>query len=152
MDLLIKEEILEKAEITAEELIIEIAVHLYDIGRLSMGQARNLAQLDQISFQKELAKRDVYIQYDIKDLETDLENLRKLKGRKASWLFWKWIWYLTTDIPISIVELKGMIVVSDTSVITNLVQIDQLTLLKDLFGNIVIPQKVYDERNWLALR
>ena len=40
-----------------------------------------------------------------------------------------------------------MIVVSDTSVITNLVQIDQLTLLKDLFGNIVIPQKVYDERN-----
>ncbi|MBL7792671.1 MAG: DUF3368 domain-containing protein [Saprospiraceae bacterium] len=38
-----------------------------------------------------------------------------------------------------------MIVVSDTSVITNLVQIDQLTLLKDLFGNIVIPQKVYDE-------
>ncbi|MBL7792670.1 MAG: UPF0175 family protein [Saprospiraceae bacterium] len=84
MDLLIKEEILEKAEITAEELIIEIAVHLYDIGRLSMGQARNLAQLDQISFQKELAKRDVYIQYDIKDLETDLENLRKLKGRKAS--------------------------------------------------------------------
>ncbi len=84
MDLLIKEEILEKAEITAEELIIEIAVHLYDIGRLSMGQARNLAQLDQISFQKELAKRDVYIQYDIKDLETDLENLRKLKERKAS--------------------------------------------------------------------
>jgi predicted HTH domain antitoxin len=84
MDLLIKEEILEKAEITAEELIIEIAVHLYDIGRLSMGQARNLAQLDQISFQKEMAKRDVYIQYDIKDLETDLENLRKLKGRKAS--------------------------------------------------------------------
>ncbi|MBK8702692.1 MAG: UPF0175 family protein [Saprospiraceae bacterium] len=84
MDLLIKEEILEKAEITAEELIIEIAVHLYDIGRLSMGQARNPAQLDQISFQKELAKRDVYIQYDIKDLETDLENLRKLKERKAS--------------------------------------------------------------------
>ncbi len=38
-----------------------------------------------------------------------------------------------------------MIVVSDTSVITNLVQIDQLTLLKALFGNIVIPQKVYDE-------
>lgn len=84
MDLLIKEEILKKAEISAEELIIEIAVHLYDIGRLSMGQARNLAQLDQISFQKELAKRDVYIKYDIKDLETDLENLKKLKERKAS--------------------------------------------------------------------
>lgn len=84
MDLLIKEDILKKAEITAEELLIEIAVHLYDTERLSMGQARNLAQLDQISFQKELAKRDVYIKYDVEDLETDLENLDKLKKRKAS--------------------------------------------------------------------
>jgi predicted HTH domain antitoxin len=85
MDLLIREEILEKAEITAADLLIEIAVYLYDNGRLSMGQARNLAQLDQISFQKELAKRDVYIKYDIEDLETDLENLKKLKRkRKAS--------------------------------------------------------------------
>lgn len=79
MDLLIKEEILQKAEITAEELLIEMAIHLYDIERLSMGQARNLAGLDQISFQKEMAKRDVYIKYDIEDLETDLENLKKLR-------------------------------------------------------------------------
>lgn len=79
MNLLIKEEILQKAQITAEELVIEIAVHLYETGRLSMGQARNLAELDQISFQKELAKRDVSIMYDVPDLETDLENLRTLK-------------------------------------------------------------------------
>jgi predicted HTH domain antitoxin len=84
MNLLIKEDILKKAEITAEELLIEIAVHLYDTERLSMGQARNLAQLDQISFQRELAKRDIYIKYDIEDLETDLNNLDKLKKRKAS--------------------------------------------------------------------
>ena len=52
MDLLIKEETLKKVEITAEDLMIEIAVHLYDTGRFSLGQARNLAQLDQLSFQK----------------------------------------------------------------------------------------------------
>lgn len=84
MDLLIKEGILEKADITAEELIIEIAVYLYDAGRLSMGQARNLAQLDQTSFQKELVKREVYVKYDVEDLETDLENLKKLKQRRVS--------------------------------------------------------------------
>jgi len=84
MDLLIKEEVLRKAEITAEELLIEMAVHLYDRGRLSMGQARNLAGLDQLSFQKEMAKRDVYIKYDIEDLETDLENLKKLRKRRSS--------------------------------------------------------------------
>ena len=80
MSLLIKEETLKKAKITAEELIIEIATHLYDMGRLSMGQARSLAQLDQISFQKELAKRGIYIKYDLEDLETDLRNIKKLKS------------------------------------------------------------------------
>lgn len=84
MDLLIREEVLNQAEITAEELILEIAVHLYDSGRFSMGQARNLSQLDQISFQKELAKRDIYIKYDVEDLHTDLLNLRKLRTKKAS--------------------------------------------------------------------
>lgn len=96
MNLLIKEDILEKAEITAQELTIEIAVYLYDTGRLTMGQARNLAQLDQISFQKELSeatsrsearklsKRDVYLKYDIEDLETDLDNLQKFKEKRSS--------------------------------------------------------------------
>lgn len=81
MDLLIKEDVLEMAEITAQELTIEIAVYLYDTGRLTMGQARNLAQLDQISFQKELSKRDVFLKYDIEDLETDLDNLQKFREK-----------------------------------------------------------------------
>lgn len=84
MDLLIKDEILRKAEITAEELTIEMAIYLYDRGRLSIGQARNLSGLDHISFQKEMAKRDVYIKYDLEDLKTDLKNLEKIRSRKAS--------------------------------------------------------------------
>ena len=84
MDLVIRDEILKKAEITAAELLIEIAVHLYDTERLSMGQAKNLAQLDLISFQKELSKRNVYIKYDIEDLETDLKNLEYLRRNKQA--------------------------------------------------------------------
>lgn len=38
-----------------------------------------------------------------------------------------------------------MIVVSNTSPITNLAAISQLTLLQQLYGTIVIPQAVYDE-------
>lgn len=38
-----------------------------------------------------------------------------------------------------------MIVVSDTSPITNLIQIDCLHLLQAVFGHIVIPQTVYKE-------
>jgi predicted nucleic acid-binding protein len=38
-----------------------------------------------------------------------------------------------------------MVVISDTSVITNLIQLDHLRLLKELFGNIIVPQKVFEE-------
>lgn len=85
MDLVISDQILKKAEITAEELLLEIAIHLYDTERLSIGQARNLAELDHLSFQKELSKRNIYIKYDIEDLETDLDTFKYLENKKASW-------------------------------------------------------------------
>jgi predicted HTH domain antitoxin len=75
MALIIKDDILEKVQMSGKELLIDLACYLYDKQRLSMGQARHLADLDQISFQKELAKRDIYIHYDEKDLKKDLDNL-----------------------------------------------------------------------------
>ncbi len=38
-----------------------------------------------------------------------------------------------------------MIVVSDTSAISNLILIDKLSLLKEVFGEVIIPNKVYSE-------
>ncbi|MEN0002586.1 MAG: DUF3368 domain-containing protein [Bacteroidota bacterium] len=38
-----------------------------------------------------------------------------------------------------------MIIVSDTSIITNLIQVGQLKLLEMLFSTIVIPQRVHEE-------
>ena len=67
------------AERLTGELLIEVAVYLYDKERLSMGQAKRLAGLNQIAFQKELAKRNVYIKLDVEDLERDLKNLELLK-------------------------------------------------------------------------
>ncbi|MCB0565981.1 MAG: UPF0175 family protein [Phaeodactylibacter sp.] len=83
-DLLIKKETLEKAEMSGEELLIELAVYLYDKERMSLGQARNLVGMDVLSFQRELSKRDVYIKYDVEDLEEDLKTLKKLRDKKAS--------------------------------------------------------------------
>lgn len=77
-DLVISGEVLEKAEISGSDLLIEIAVYLYEKERLSIGQAKDLAGLDLVSFQKELAKRDVYLHYDINDYYSDLENLVEL--------------------------------------------------------------------------
>jgi uncharacterized protein len=38
-----------------------------------------------------------------------------------------------------------MVVVSDTSPITNLLKIGQLNLLKDVFQKVIVPEKVHDE-------
>lgn len=55
MGLNIPEEVLESAMISAEELLIELAVYLYDKERLSFGQAKTLAGHDHLSFQKEIS-------------------------------------------------------------------------------------------------
>ena len=66
---------MQSAKMTAQELAIEIAVYLYEKKRLTLGQAKRLADLDQISFQKELARRDVYIHLEAEDVLQDIENL-----------------------------------------------------------------------------
>ncbi len=79
MGIRISEDLLQQAKLTKEEFLIEMAVHLYDLGRLTMGQARRLAQIDQIRFQEEMAKRDVYIKYDVDDLMEDLKTIEELE-------------------------------------------------------------------------
>ncbi len=75
MALIISDDILSKAQISAEDLLTDLACYLYDKRRLSMGQARQLIGLDQMAFQKELAKRNIYIHYTKDNLDQDLKNL-----------------------------------------------------------------------------
>lgn len=81
-DLIIPGRVIEQVEMSPEQLLVELAVYLYDKEILSMGKAKALAQLDLIAFQKELAKRDVYIKYDYEDLLSDLSNLADLEKRE----------------------------------------------------------------------
>jgi predicted HTH domain antitoxin len=78
MDLIISKNTLQQIKLTPNELLIEMATYLYDKERLTMGQAKKLAGLSQIAFQKELAKREIAIKYDVADLEKDLKNLKML--------------------------------------------------------------------------
>ena len=75
MALIISDSVLEQAQISAEELLIDIACFLYEHKRLSTGQARLLADLNQIEFQQELTKRGIDLHYTEEDLEKDLNNL-----------------------------------------------------------------------------
>lgn len=75
MALLISDVELEKAQISEEELLTDLACYLYDKKKPSMGSARGLANLNQIEFQMELAKREIDIHYTEEDLQKDLKNL-----------------------------------------------------------------------------
>ena len=78
MTITIPDDIALQTRLSEVDLRTEIAVYLYEKRRLSMGKARKFAGLDLIAFQKEFAKRDVYIHYNVSDLEKDIENLKTL--------------------------------------------------------------------------
>lgn len=70
---------LKQSNLSQKELLIEIAAYLYSKGILTIGQARKICGLDLVSFQKQLAKRQIAIHYDVPDLEKDIHNLAGLE-------------------------------------------------------------------------
>lgn len=74
-DFIISAQTLHQLQISPTELMVDLAVYLYDKERLTMGQAKKLAGLTQLQFQQELAKRNVFIKYDVEDFAKDMDTL-----------------------------------------------------------------------------
>jgi predicted HTH domain antitoxin len=74
----IAQDILDSARLTPSELKMELAVHLYEEGRLSVGKARELADMTLWEFRQLLASRRIPPHYDETDLAEDLATLREL--------------------------------------------------------------------------
>jgi len=75
MALIINDKDLKTAQLSEDELRLEIAILLYEKGRFSMGQAGKFAGMNRISFQKELGRRKISVNYDMEELERDLKTL-----------------------------------------------------------------------------
>lgn len=75
MTITIPDSALAQANIKPDELLIELAIYLYERKTLTWGKARSLSGLDEMSFRKELEKRGVYMHFGVEDLEKDLKNL-----------------------------------------------------------------------------
>jgi predicted HTH domain antitoxin len=78
MTLTIPDEILDHTNISSMDMRIEVAAYLYEKQRISIGKARLIAGLSLIQFQRELAKRNIYLQIGIKDIDIEVKNLRLL--------------------------------------------------------------------------
>jgi predicted HTH domain antitoxin len=74
----IPDDILDSARMTAAELKQEMAVHLYAQGRLSIGKARELAEMSLWQFRQVLAARQIPVHFDESNLADDVATLREL--------------------------------------------------------------------------
>jgi predicted HTH domain antitoxin len=74
-DIVIPGKFLSETGVNRKEFLVDLAVYLYEKQRLTMGQSRKLANLDQLSFQKALKERGVYMHDDALDLYEDIKSL-----------------------------------------------------------------------------
>jgi predicted HTH domain antitoxin len=79
MAVLIPDDIFRATRMTEDELKLEIAIMLYKQEKISSGKARAWTGLTVIGFQHELAKRGFFINYDVKDFETDVKTLQSMR-------------------------------------------------------------------------
>jgi predicted HTH domain antitoxin len=76
----IPREVLHAARMTPAEIKMELAVFLYQQGKLSFGKAREMAGMSAWDFQQLLGSRKITVHYDIEDYQKDLITLRELKA------------------------------------------------------------------------
>jgi predicted HTH domain antitoxin len=63
---------------TSQEMRRELAIYLFQQGRLSFGKAREMAGMTVWTFQQILASREIPVHYDVEDYEEDLATLKEL--------------------------------------------------------------------------
>lgn len=79
MSIFISDEIVEASRLTQAEFLQEVALHLFESGRLTVGYAAQMAQMDLVNFKALLKQRKIPLYtYDLKDFEIDIKSLRAL--------------------------------------------------------------------------
>jgi predicted HTH domain antitoxin len=76
----IPQDVLDSARLSLDQVLVELAVHLYAQGRLSIGKAHELAGLSFWEFRQLLGFRQIPPHFAAADLAQDLETLGQLSG------------------------------------------------------------------------
>ncbi|MCS4149381.1 UPF0175 family protein [Salinibacter ruber] len=74
----IPREVLHATRMSEDELRRELALHLFDEGKLSFGKARELAEMSVWDFQQLLGHRGIAAHYDVDAYEQDRQTLKRL--------------------------------------------------------------------------
>ncbi len=62
----------------SSELKVQIALYLYEKGKLSFGKARQLSGLSLWEFMDRLRDYQIPLKYDVEDFKEDLETIKEL--------------------------------------------------------------------------
>lgn len=73
----IPDSIAQSAELTQAELMLEIAVLLFQQKRVTLGKAAQIARIHQFEFQKLLASRKISVHYGLEDYGADVASLHE---------------------------------------------------------------------------
>jgi predicted HTH domain antitoxin len=71
-------EITHITRMTPEELKRELAISLFQQGKLSFGKAREMAGMTVWTFQQLLGSREIPVHYGVEDYEEDLKTMKDL--------------------------------------------------------------------------
>jgi len=74
----IPREIVHVTRMTPLDLKRELAIHLFQQGKLSFGKAREMADMTVWAFQQLLGSKGILVHYDVEDYEQDLATLKEL--------------------------------------------------------------------------
>ncbi|MBK8565694.1 MAG: UPF0175 family protein [Saprospiraceae bacterium] len=77
--LTIPSEYIKATRMTEAELLLEVAVRLFQKEKLSIGQAARLSGMPQYQFQMLLASRGISLHYNVEDFREDVETLNRLR-------------------------------------------------------------------------
>jgi predicted HTH domain antitoxin len=70
--------VLHATRMTPQELKRELALSLFQQGKLSFGKAREMADMTVWAFQQFLGSRGIAVHYDIAEYEEDVATLKEL--------------------------------------------------------------------------
>ena len=76
--MVIPEDIVQASQMSESDLTLEIAIMLYTLGKASSGKVRSWTGLSVMEFQRELANRNLSVNYDVDDLQHDIETLQEM--------------------------------------------------------------------------
>ena len=74
----IPREVVHATKMSLEELKRELAIHLFQQGKLSFGKAKEMAGMTVWAFQQLLGARGILVHYGLEEYEEDLEALKEL--------------------------------------------------------------------------